>query len=191
MVDYICSLSQHVLAGVWRRKKRTRVAPKARGKHEKCTTKWCRNKRAKKVTRYRSPSGKIILYESRLPYCWKCKTRRLKERHPATYILNVMRGRARQRKIPWTITLAEFKEFCQRTGYVEKRGCEDESLTVDRIDHDKGYHIWNIQVLSFIENCTQGHTVPGRETKQNESGPDVYDYDYDGPVTACATGEPF
>jgi len=54
-------------------------------------------------------------------------------------------------------------------------------MTIDRIDHDKGYHIWNIQLLSHAENSEKGHVVPGRETKQNEPGPEIYDYDFGGP----------
>lgn len=180
---------------MWRRKKRTRRAPKASGKAEKCVTKWCRNKRAAKITRYKSPSGKVIEYHGFLTVCWKCHSRQLKARHPATYALNAMRGRARQRGLPFTITLAEFREFCKQTGYLEKKGQEPHSMTIDRIDHDKGYHIWNIRLLTHAENSENGHVVPGKETKQNDSGPDVYDYDYGGPEPdydpAVTDNEPF
>ena len=119
----------------------------------------------------------------------------LKASQPATYVLNAIRNRANQRKIPFTITLAEFKAFCERTGYLEKRGREAGSASIDRIDHDKGYHIWNIQVKTFLENCTNGHVVPGRETKQNERNPEEYDYDFAGPEPEYAgpqsEGDPF
>lgn len=154
---------------MYRRKKRTRVAPKATGKEDKCLTKWCRNAKAVKFTNYRSASGKVIRYENRLNHCWKCRARMLKERRPETYVLNAIRGRARQRKIPFTITLAQFREWCRETGYLERRGKTPESATIDRKNHDEGYHIWNIQILSHAENSNNGHTVPGRETAQNSS----------------------
>lgn len=167
---------------MWRRKKRTRKAAKAKCKADKCATKRCLNKAAINNT------GR------KLKLCWKCRSRQLKQRHPATYVLNAMRQRARHRGLPFTITLAEFKRFCSETCYLESRGQEPESMTIDRIDHDKGYHIWNIRLLAHAENSASGHIVPGRETKQNERLPDVYDYDYDGPTTdgdLAQVGDPF
>jgi hypothetical protein len=166
----------------WRKRKKTRVAPKARSKEEKCVTPRCRNRKATKYTYYKSPkTGERITYVNLLNHCWKCRSRMLKERQPATYVLNAIRQRAKQRKLPFTITLEEFEKWCAETGYLEKRGREPESYSIDRIDHDKGYHIWNIQIKTFEENCTSGHTVPGRETMQNERKPEVYDYDFKGP----------
>lgn len=164
----------------YRRKKRTRVAPKAKSREEKCATKWCRNARAVKFTNYLSPaSGKIIRYESRLPRCWKCQSRLLKERHPETYVLNALRQRAKQRKVPFTISLAKFREWCRETGYLNGRGQSPNAATIDRKNHDEGYHIWNIQIASHAENSINGHTVPGRETKQNESCPEYPERDPD------------
>lgn len=166
---------------MYRRKKRTRVAEKARTPEEKCALKHCRNRRVYQKGRYKKKDGTITVYEKRLPYCWKCKTRMLKTRHPVTYAFNVLRKSARKRKIPFTITSEEFAEFCQRTGYIEKKGNEEGALTVGRIDHNKGYHIWNIQAEEFTENSVKGHTVPGEETKQNASAPGDWNYDFDGP----------
>lgn len=105
-------------------------------------------------------------------------------------MLNAIRNRARQRKIPFTITLEEFRQFCHETGYLEKRGREAHSLSIDRKDHDKGYHIWNICVKSFQENCVNGHVVPGRDCKQNERKPEEYDYDFAGPDDPGDPGQP-
>lgn len=74
--------------------------------------------------------------------------------------------------MPFTITLAQFEAWCRQTGYLEKRGKEPDCATIDRINHDEGYHIWNIELRSHAENSANGHTVPGRETEQNESQPD-------------------
>jgi hypothetical protein len=140
-------------------------------------------------------SGAVIRYEGFLRHCWKCHSRQLKERHPETYVLNAMRQRAKARKIPFDITLDQFRDFCKQTNYIELRGRDPSSLTIDRIDHDKGYHIWNIQVKTFLENCTNGHVVPGRDCKQNESKPEEYDYDPSGPdpdyVPPTSSDQPF
>lgn len=180
---------------MYRRRKRTRKAPQARTKEEKCQTKWCKNRKASKVTYYRSPSGKVIRYENFLNHCWKCRSKKLKERRPETYVLNAIRQRARARGLPFDITLDQFRKWCQETRYLELRGRTPDALTIDRIDHDKGYHIWNIQVKSFQENCTNGHVVPGRDCKQNERVPETFDYDYAGPepdyVPPTSEIEPF
>ena len=168
---------------MWYRKKKTRVAPKAKSKFEKCETKWCRNKGAV------NSSGRS------LKLCWKCRSKLLKERHPETYTLNALRNRARQRKIPFTITLAEFRDFCIKTNYLQTKGQDPWSMTIDRIDHNKGYHIWNIQLNSHAENSEKGHTVPGEDCQQNDSTPEEYDYDYAGPgpdyAHVATASEPF
>lgn len=80
----------------------------------------------------------------------------LKERQPATYVLNMLRHSARKRNLPFTLTLAEFKVFCQQSGYLERRGNQAGDLTIDRIDWNYGYSIDNIQVLTHEENSDQG-----------------------------------
>lgn len=152
---------------MYRRKKRTRTAKKARSKEEKCAGKWCRNKRAVNNTGYT------------LKLCWKCRSRQLKERHPETYVLNAIRQKAKQRKVPFGITLVQFKEWCRETRYIETRGTSPDAATIDRKNHDEGYYIWNIKILSHAENSENGHTVPGRETKQNEQCEDYPERDPD------------
>jgi len=150
----------------YRRKKKTRVAPKARTKAEKCKSKWCKNRRATKRSRYRTASGKVGVYECTLPYCWKCKARHLAERHPHTYVLNMLRHSARKRNLPFTLTLDQFKAFCAKTNYLELRGKNPSSLTVDRIDRTDGYHHWNIQIMTHADNSAQGSDNTPREEAQ-------------------------
>lgn len=109
-----------------------------------------------------------------LTHCAKCRARQLKLKHPATYVFNTFRTHARNRKIPFTITLAEFREFCKQTGYLELRGQQPGSLTIDRKNHDEGYHHWNICVKSHAENSTNGHTVPGVDCPQNQPKPKAW-----------------
>jgi hypothetical protein len=148
----------------YRRKKKTRKAPAARNKEEKCVTRWCRNRRATQNIKYQSASGQAIIYKTQLSHCWKCRTRMLLKRHPATYCLNMLRHSAKNRKLPFTLTLVQFKQFCVQTGYLERRGQTPDSLTIDRIDATKGYHIDNIRVLTHEENSAQGaDNIPRQE----------------------------
>lgn len=106
----------------------------------------------------------------------------LKERHPWTYVLNMLRHSARKRKLPFTLTVETFKAFCLQTGYLEKRGNQPDDLTIDRVDRNEGYHIWNIQTLTHAENCQQG----ADNTPRAERGEDP---DYVEPVDI--DNEPF
>jgi hypothetical protein len=95
--------------------------------------------------------------------------RRLKEKHPHTYVLNMLRHSARKRNLPFTLTLAEFKEFCDRTGYLTLRGHGKGYYTVDRIDSNRGYHADNIQMLEFLENSAEGADNTPRDERGAET----------------------
>lgn len=77
----------------------------------------------------------------------------------------MLRQSARRRKLPFTITLAEFKVFCARTDYLARRGNQPGNLTVDRVDWNEGYHIWNLRVLTHRENSEQGVDNTPREQR--------------------------
>lgn len=143
---------EHVLRCVGRNKK----TPLARTKEEKCASNWCRNRKAEKKTVYKKTNGTTVVYTSFLSHCWKCRSRRLKENRPWTYVLNMLRHSARKRNLPFSLTVDEFKDFCLKTGYLERRGNKPDDLTIDRIDWNDGYHIWNIRVLTHAENSGQG-----------------------------------
>lgn len=59
--------------------------------------------------------------------------------------------------IPFTITLDWFREFCQRTGYIIKKGMRGKNCTVDRIRNWQGYHADNIQLLNDRQNIGKYH----------------------------------
>lgn len=126
------------------KKPNPRKAVKATNKSDKCTTKWCRNKRAK------NRAGRSYFK------CWKCRSRAFKQRNPATYFLNGLRRRARRRQIPCTLTIEEFKKWCADTNFLPNHGTTSGTLTVDRKDRTKGYHIWNIQPMLHEDNSAQG-----------------------------------
>lgn len=74
------------------------------------------------------------------------------------------RGNALKRCKDFTITLEEFREFCQRTGYIIKKGMRGKNCTIDRIKNNFGYHIWNIQIKSNLANIKKYHTFDKFDT---------------------------
>lgn len=71
------------------------------------------------------------------------------------------RGNAKKRRdgkgIEFTITLEQFRDFCQRTGYIIKKGMRGRNCTLDRIRNWEGYHIDNIQIKSIQANVRKYH----------------------------------
>jgi len=127
-----------------RNRHKRKKAPLARNKEEKCVTKFCRNRKALKSDGYF------------LEHCWKCRSRQAKTKNPVSYVLNMLRHSAKKRKLPFTLTIESFAEFCKETGYLEKRGNKPGSMTIDRRDWNEGYHIWNMQVMTHADNSAQG-----------------------------------
>jgi hypothetical protein len=123
---------------------------------EKCNTIGCNNLKPIERRCIKRADGSTFYKYSTRSYCYKCKCRRMRELHHISYLLNNLRCSARRRNIPFTLTYADFEKFCHETGYDVKHGQLPDSLTVDRIDSNEGYHIWNIRALSFAENSAQG-----------------------------------
>lgn len=57
----------------------------------------------------------------------------------------------------FTITLEQFRNFCNETGYIIKRGYRGKNCTVDRKKNKYGYHIWNIQLITNMANIRKYH----------------------------------
>ena len=67
------------------------------------------------------------------------------------------RGNALRRLKEFTITLEEFRDFCERTGYIIEKGKRGRNCTIDRRKNEFGYHIWNIQIKSHKSNIVKYH----------------------------------
>jgi hypothetical protein len=106
---------------------------------KKCASKWCRNEAA--------PNRR---------WCHKCKSRREKISNPIGYHFNILRTNARRRGKEFTLTKVEFEQFCKETNYINLKGKKSTSMTIDRIDPNKGYSYDNIQILSQAENGAKG-----------------------------------
>lgn len=76
---------------------------------------------------------------------------------PESYTYSLLKSNAKRRGKEFTLTLEEFKTFCQETGYLQGKGKKKKSMSIDRIDHTKGYSIDNIQILSLSENGIKGN----------------------------------
>jgi hypothetical protein len=89
--------------------------------------------------------------------CAKCQSRQLKISHPHTYYLNALRNNAHRRGKYFNLTLDQFKEFCKNTSYMENKGRNGNSMSIDRVDPAKGYTIDNIRVISVSENTKRAN----------------------------------
>lgn len=91
--------------------------------------------------------------------CHRCSKQAWRKANPMRAAFNACRDKARQRKskrwpdgIPWEITFAAFIIFAAKTRYLTQKGNESGSLTIDRIDHTKGYVPGNLRAITRIEN---------------------------------------
>lgn len=89
--------------------------------------------------------------------CHKHYARRLKDRDPVYARFNQFKSKSRARGIENTITLSQFRKFCQETGYIITKGYRGMNATIDRIDNSRGYHIDNIQLLTNRANASKGN----------------------------------
>ncbi len=98
-----------------------------------CSAKYCKNKCKSKL-------------------CGTCRSRKARLADPVRYAFNNLRNRAKQRGVIFTITLAQFRDWCTKVTYIGFAGRSSESFTIDRKHNDVGYHIDNIQVLTKRDN---------------------------------------
>lgn len=57
----------------------------------------------------------------------------------------------------FTISFGWFCNFCNETGYLDRRGNGSDDMHLDRIDATLGYEPGNLQVLSCAENVAKGN----------------------------------
>lgn len=88
--------------------------------------------------------------------CHKHYARRIKERDKVYDRYANFKRNALRRGKEFTITLDEFRFFCQRTGYIINKGYRGMNATIDRRCNIHGYHIWNIQILTLSQNSRKG-----------------------------------
>ena len=91
-------------------------------------------------------------------FCPKHRHRYTKENNYISYAFHIWKSNCRRRGKENTVSLEEFKKFCEKTGYLSGKGRRPESMTIDRIDSSKGYSIENMRILSLSQNASKGNS---------------------------------
>lgn len=92
-------------------------------------------------------------------YCNTCKARRWRQKNPERYSYNNLKHNSVRRGIEFSLTFEEFKKFCHETDYLRGAGRTCTSLSIDRIDPNRGYILENLQVLTVSENSKKGRKL--------------------------------
>ena len=90
--------------------------------------------------------------------CYHHERERKKEKNPFAYWYGVWRRNARRRHKVFTITLEYFIEFCNNTGYIDKKGRKCGNMTIDRRIDELGYIPGNIRALEHGANVRKRFT---------------------------------
>lgn len=85
-------------------------------------------------------------------YCCKCEKRKYRAKYPLKYWYNTLKINAKRRGKEFSLTIDQFSEFSMKTGYNELKGKTKDSLSVDRIRNEEGYHFDNIRAITLSEN---------------------------------------
>lgn len=109
-------------------------------KETKCSTPHCRNRHAPNRSK-----------------CHKCITRKWRERYPLHDAFNNLRWSAKRRNISFTLSLEEFKTVAAKYDYINHRGKQAHSFTVDRINPLEGYHYNNVRFITNAANVAEGN----------------------------------
>lgn len=81
----------------------------------------------------------------------------------------MLKWSAHLRGIAWELSFEDFCSFNDVTGYVERKGLNGDSLTIDRIREDGPYCLDNIQPLSRSFNSTKGnHFYHNRQKRESK-----------------------
>lgn len=103
------------------------------------------------------------------------RVKRWRENNPVRYAYLNLKHNAKRRGHEFDITLDEFRQFCTKCEYIDRKGIRKDSYHIDRIDETKGYTLSNIQLLRNSDNVRKYidfiHTEKGREyfvRKSNE-----------------------
>lgn len=104
---------------------------------KRCASKFCRGR---------------TTHTGHSPFCSKCRTRNFKAKFPLKYAFGKLRARARERGHDFQLTFEQYQKFAVDTGYDQLKGKHAASLSINRKDNSKGYHIDNIEVVTLSHN---------------------------------------
>lgn len=89
--------------------------------------------------------------------CRRCRERLYVINNPVTVAYRRLKNHAKERGISFSLTFLEFEEFCLMTGYLDMKGREKMSFSVDRVNNQYGYSADNIQVMTLSDNSRKAH----------------------------------
>ena len=104
-----------------------------------CDTPYCGNRRAKDRR-----------------HCFKCISRKRRAANPMRASYDTLKYNARRRKKPFSITFAQFKEFCYETSYLAGKGRSAQSFSIDCEINELGYVYGNLRNRTVSENSRKG-----------------------------------
>lgn len=89
--------------------------------------------------------------------CQTCQSRIKRMTHDDRYAYSNLRASARKRGIGFHLSFEDFAEFCATTGYLEQRGKEPHSLSIDRRFTDRPYELGNLRIMTYEANISHRH----------------------------------
>lgn len=101
-------------------------------------------------------------------YCSRHMHMYRKWKDPIAHTYYLLMGNAKRRGKVFTISLEYFRKWCKENDYIKKKGRMKKSLTIDRIDNEKGYEEGNLQLLTNSANISK-----------------YWNIDYSKPVEGC------
>ena len=96
--------------------------------------------------------------------CNTCASRIFRLKNDLHYAYSNLKNSARKRQIRFDLTFREFEDFCRRTNYLQFRGTNPDSLTVNRIRSWEGYNINNIEIMSHADNSSHKYDIQPYES---------------------------
>lgn len=101
--------------------------------------------------------------------CETCASRLFRLRNDDRYAYHNLKTSARKRGIGFELAFEDFQEFCAITGYLERRGQEPDSLTIDRVKNHLPYMVGNIRILTHAENSNHAYEEAAERCRRRAS----------------------
>lgn len=95
--------------------------------------------------------------------CSRCQHRRRAVNDPIGYAYEIVQTNARRRGKEFTISRAYFRELCEKTDYLLRKGRKIDSLTLDRINPSLGYVKGNVRVVELWLNSSRSMDDPDHD----------------------------